>query len=177
MRNKNWPVWCAKTQVVMGLVSQNLTGRCVNGLRIVHQLVSALVVFWRRKWHPTPVFLPGEFVDRGAWQATVYGVQESDTAKWLSTHTLFSGLLSGAKVGVFQWVKYIVSGYKLLFEKHFGAALSSLLVRSNEKPESDLTLTNSTHSVPVYSLTYSLNLLYAKISTGFCSVFKIGIYC
>ena len=125
MRNKNWPVWCAKTQVVMGLVSQNLIGRCVNGLRIVHQLVSALVVFWRRKWHPTPVFLPGEFVDRGAWQATVYGVQESDTAKWLSTHTLFSGLLSGAKVGVFQWVKYIVSGYKLLFEKHFGAALSS----------------------------------------------------
>lgn len=90
---------------------------------------------------------------------------------------MFSGLLSGAKVGVFQWVKYIVSGYKLLFEKHLGAALPSLLVRRDEKSESDLTLTYSTHSVPVYSLTYSLNLLYAKISAGFCSVFKIGIYC
>ena len=29
---------------------------------------------WRRKWQPTPVFLPGESKDRGAWQATVYGV-------------------------------------------------------------------------------------------------------
>ena len=28
----------------------------------------------------TPVFLPGEFMDRGAWQATVHGVcKESDT--------------------------------------------------------------------------------------------------
>ena len=52
------------------------------------------------------------------------------------THTVFLGLLLGAKVGVFQWAKYyIVSGYKLLFEKHFEAALSSLLVRSNEKSE------------------------------------------
>ena len=24
---------------------------------------------WRRKWQPTPVFLPGESMDRGAWQA------------------------------------------------------------------------------------------------------------
>ena len=24
---------------------------------------------WRRKWLPTPVFLPGEFMDRGAWWA------------------------------------------------------------------------------------------------------------
>ena len=22
---------------------------------------------WRRKWHPTPVFLPGNPMDRGAW--------------------------------------------------------------------------------------------------------------
>ena len=29
---------------------------------------------WRRKWQPTPVFLPGESMDRGAWQATVHGV-------------------------------------------------------------------------------------------------------
>ena len=34
---------------------------------------------WRRKWHPTPVFLPGES-HRGAWRATVHGVtKESDT--------------------------------------------------------------------------------------------------
>ena len=32
---------------------------------------------WRRKWQPTPVFLPGRFIDRGAWWATVYGVAKS----------------------------------------------------------------------------------------------------
>ena len=25
---------------------------------------------WRREWLPTPVFLPGKSMDRGAWQAT-----------------------------------------------------------------------------------------------------------
>ena len=35
---------------------------------------------WRRKWQPIPVFLPGNPMDRGAWQATVHGVtKESDT--------------------------------------------------------------------------------------------------
>ena len=29
----------------------------------------------------TPVLLPGESMDRGAWQATVHGVKESDTIK------------------------------------------------------------------------------------------------
>ena len=32
---------------------------------------------WRRAWQPTPVLLPGEFMDRGAWRATVHGVTES----------------------------------------------------------------------------------------------------
>ena len=29
---------------------------------------------WRRKWHPSPVVLPGKPTDRGAWQAVVHGV-------------------------------------------------------------------------------------------------------
>ena len=29
---------------------------------------------WRRKWQPTPVFLPGNPMDIGAWQATVHRV-------------------------------------------------------------------------------------------------------
>ena len=36
---------------------------------------------WRRKWRPTPVFLPGESQDGGAWWAAVYGVAQSQT--WL----------------------------------------------------------------------------------------------
>jgi len=34
---------------------------------------------WRRKWQPTPVFLPGESQGRGDWWAAVYGVAQSQT--------------------------------------------------------------------------------------------------
>ena len=33
----------------------------------------------RRKWQPTPVFLPGESQGRGAWWAAIYGVAQSWT--------------------------------------------------------------------------------------------------
>ena len=32
-----------------------------------------------RKWQPPPVFLSGEFMNRGAWQAAVHGVAQSRT--------------------------------------------------------------------------------------------------
>ena len=36
-------------------------------------------ISWRRKWHPTQVFLPGQSPPaRGGWQAAVHGVAESD---------------------------------------------------------------------------------------------------
>ena len=34
---------------------------------------------WRRKRPPTPVFLPGKSMDRGAWQAIVHGAAKSWT--------------------------------------------------------------------------------------------------
>ena len=34
---------------------------------------------WRRKWQPTPVFLPGESQGRGAWWAAVHWVAQSRT--------------------------------------------------------------------------------------------------
>ena len=34
---------------------------------------------WRRAWQPTPVFLPGESPDRGAWWATVHRVAKNRT--------------------------------------------------------------------------------------------------
>ena len=34
---------------------------------------------WRRKWQPTPVFLPWESQGRGAWWTAIYGVAQSQT--------------------------------------------------------------------------------------------------
>ena len=39
---------------------------------------------WRRKWQPTPVFLPRKFCGRRFWWATVYGVAKIHTP---SMHT------------------------------------------------------------------------------------------
>ena len=46
------------------------------------QLTSLLLftsMHWRKKWQPTPVFLPGNPRDRGAWWAAVYVVAQSQT--------------------------------------------------------------------------------------------------
>ena len=58
--------------------------------RVRHDWVTSFSLFtfthWRRKWQPTPVFLPGESQDRGAWWAAVYGITQNWTQlKWLSS--------------------------------------------------------------------------------------------
>ena len=51
--------------------------------RVGHDWVTWLSLFtfmhWRRKWQPTPVFLPGESQGQGVWWATVSGVAQSRT--------------------------------------------------------------------------------------------------
>ena len=58
--------------------------------RVGHDWVTSLSLFtlihWRRKWQPTPVFLPGESQGRGSLWAAVYGVTQCRTwLKWLSS--------------------------------------------------------------------------------------------
>ena len=57
-----------------GLQSMGLLG-------VGHDSATSLSLFtfmhWRRKWQPTPVFLPGESQGWGAWWAAVYGVAQS----------------------------------------------------------------------------------------------------
>ena len=52
-------------------------------LRVRHDWATSLSLFtfmhWRRKWQPTPVFLPGESQGRKTWLAAVYGVAQSRT--------------------------------------------------------------------------------------------------
>ena len=43
---------------------------------------------WSRKWHPTPVFLPGKFNGhRSLMGYSLWGCVESDMTEWLNTHT------------------------------------------------------------------------------------------
>ena len=65
--------------------------------RVGYDWATSLSLFtcmhWRRKWQPTPVFLPGESRDGGAWWAAVYGVAQSRTRlKWLSSSSSSSSL-------------------------------------------------------------------------------------
>ena len=67
--------------------------------RVGHDWAISLSLFtfmhWRRKWQPTPVFLPGESRDGGAWWAAVYGVTQSRTQlKGLSSSSSSSRCLS-----------------------------------------------------------------------------------
>ena len=51
--------------------------------KVRHNCATSFSLFtfmhWRRKWKPTPVFLPGESQGRGSWWAAVYGVAQSQT--------------------------------------------------------------------------------------------------
>ena len=55
----------------------------MGSLRVGQDWATSLSVFtfmhWRRKWQPTPVFLPGESQGWGTWWAAVYGVAQSQT--------------------------------------------------------------------------------------------------
>ena len=58
--------------------------------RVGHGWATSLSLFtfmhWRRKWQPTPVFLPGESPGWGSLVGSVYGVTQSRTRlKWLSS--------------------------------------------------------------------------------------------
>ena len=55
----------------------------MGSLRVRHDWATSLSLFtfmhWRRKWQPTPVFLPGESQGWGAWWAAVHGFTQSRT--------------------------------------------------------------------------------------------------
>ena len=58
----------------------------MGSLRVGHDWVTSLALFtfmhWRRKWQPTPVFLPGESQGRGSLVGCrLWGCAESDTTE------------------------------------------------------------------------------------------------
>ena len=68
----------------------------MGSLRIGHDWATSLSLFtlihWRRKWQPTPVFLPGDPRDGRAWWAAVYGVAQSQTRLKRLSSSSSSGL-------------------------------------------------------------------------------------
>ena len=70
----------------------------MGSLRVGHDWATTLSLFpfmhWRRKWQPTPVFLPGESQGRGSLVAAVCGITQSRTRlKWLSRSSNSGGEL------------------------------------------------------------------------------------
>ena len=75
----------------------------IGSLRVGHDWATSLSLFsfmhWRRKWHPTPVFLPGESQGRGSLVGCrLWGRRESDTTEATqqrqqqTTHTVVDAL-------------------------------------------------------------------------------------
>ena len=66
---------------------------------------------WKRKWQTTPVFLPGESLDRGGWRGTVHRVVQSRTRlKWLSTVGNCC-VAQGAQLSALWWPRRVGWGY------------------------------------------------------------------
>ena len=62
---------------------------------------------WRRKWQPTPVFLPGESQGWGAWWAAVYEVAQSDMTE--ATQQQQHILLELLAISSFLLLKFLVA--------------------------------------------------------------------
>ena len=71
----------------------------MGSLRVWHDWATSVSLFtfmhWRRKWQPTPVFLPGESQGRGSLVSChLWGRRELDTTEaTLQQHTLFLKIL------------------------------------------------------------------------------------
>ena len=107
----------------------------VGSLRVGHDWVTSLSLFtfthWRRKWHPTPVFLPGEFQGQGSlvgW--SLWGRAESYTPEatqqqfykcptFYSMHSLLDSLVSSYFCTLLKQRKDIISLYCFHCSCHF----------------------------------------------------------
>ena len=72
----------------------------MGSLRVGHDSVTSLLLFtfmhWRRKWQPTPVFLPGESQGWGSLVGCrLWGRTESDTTERLHFHFSLSCIGEG----------------------------------------------------------------------------------
>ena len=79
----------------------------MGSLRVGHDWATSLSLFtfmhWRRKWQPTPVFLPGEPQGQGSLVGCIYGVAQSRTwLKQLSSSSSQSYAFSSSHVWMWE---------------------------------------------------------------------------
>ena len=78
----------------------------MGSLGVGHHWATSLSLFtflhWRRKWQPTPVFLPGESQGQEAWGAAVNGVTQSWT--WLKRLSSSSSPPEQPRNGAIYWL-------------------------------------------------------------------------
>ena len=84
----------------------------MGSLRVGHDWATSLSLFtflhWRRKWQPTPVFLPGESQGRGSLVGAVYGVAQS----WTQLKRPSSRMLS-LKMFRMEWTPMWLEGLRV----------------------------------------------------------------
>ena len=66
---------------------------------------------WRRKWQPTPVFLPGEFHGQRRLTGPRTGVTESDTTERLSLTSDYKTTHKHTPTHIKEDTLYNISGY------------------------------------------------------------------
>ena len=71
--------FCLENPMIGGAWSAAVHGVTTVGHDWATSLSLFTFVHWRRRWQPTPVFLPGESQGREVWWAAVYGVAQSRT--------------------------------------------------------------------------------------------------
>ena len=101
----------------------------MGSLRIGHDWATSLSLFtfmhWRRKWQPTPVFLPGKSQGQGSLWAAISGVAQSWTRlKQLSSSR--SSFLLCLLYGEFFFFFFIINGCWIL-SKAFSAYIEIII--------------------------------------------------
>ena len=87
----------------------------MGSLRVGHDWATSLSLFtfmhWRRKWQPTPVFLPGESQGWRAWWAAVYGVTQSRIRLKRLSSSSSPGILIDLSLPKSHWSQTNVNGW------------------------------------------------------------------
>ena len=97
----------------------------MGSLRVGHNWETSLSLFtfmhWRRKWQPTPVFLPGESQGPGSLVGFRYGVAQSQTRlKRLSSSSSSSVSKSQCRTALVEvGLDYLVLALPLIGSAHF----------------------------------------------------------